>query len=570
MLGAGCAAPAPAPSFPDVDGLPWNRLGLFIGIDAYPRIPEAPLHGCVNDARALRDLFAERYGVARSLLLTDGQATRAGIGEAFRALIAQARIARTKGPVHVVVVYAGHGGYVADDGDDEEDGRDETWVPHDSSLKNAENDIRDDEIAAVLAELLGLGAKVVFISDSCHSGSVHRAASFAGVRGLPRGENAPPGPALRLFAELPAAAEGTLRGRPGLATYAACDDHQTARECVDAEGRSCGRLSYVLRRLLAEAGPEMSGEDLSRRIAAAFASRGFLGGPHGQDPRFDAAPATAREPFFGGAATAPLRTPFAFPDFAVFADPKLPASARGTLEALAREGRLRLAAAGYALAVLPGAGGRLRLCAPEDLETARREVEDGPPLVEALLELALIHGLRSLGGDDARFVARLNVYREAGGSWTRLEPPLEGGQPILRSGDHFTVTLRNGLDVPLYASFVDVDLEGEIPGRARLAGLKPTPREEDKALQPGEEYEYFTDKRWKVDAARHQGRHQLRVLGTSARIDLDPLIAKDGARRAGLPAGPAEYIEAAIKRRGGAPTWTTATVVLRVPPPGNP
>lgn len=567
LLLAGCAGAA-APGFPEDVDLPWNRLGLFIGINDYPLIPEAPIAGCVNDARELRDLFAERFGVARSLLLTDRQATRAGIGAALRALVAQARIGRSKGPVHVVIAYAGHGGYVADDGNDEEDGRDETWVPHDSSLRKGENDIRDDEIAAVLGELLAIGAQVVLISDSCHSGSVHRSAAFAGVRGLPRGENAPPGPAVRLFAELPAGGEGRLRGRPGLLSYAACDDQQTARECSDAEGRVGGRLTYVLRRLLAETGPATTYEELARRISAGFAARGFLGGPHGQDPRFDAAPATAREPFLGGAGRAPRaedRVPFAFRGFPVFASPELPAATRGLLETLAREGRLRLTERDYAVAVLPGP----RLCRPEALDVPFREVADGPPLVEALLELALLHGLRSLDSDDPRFTVRLNVYRDAGGIPARVEPPAAGGLPLLRGGDQFTVTVRNGLEVPLYVNFVDLDLEGA-PGLERLASLKPSPAEEDKALKPGEEHEFFKDQPWKVDAADHQGRHQLRVVGTSKRIDLDPLLTKQGAQRAGLPAGPAEYIEAAMKRRGGVPTWTTGTVVFRVAPPGGP
>jgi hypothetical protein len=152
----------------------------------------------------------------------------------------------------------------------------------------------------------------------------------------------------------------------------------------------------------------------------------------------------------------------------------------------------------------------------------------------------------------------LNVYRDR----VRIEPKADGGMPTLRGGDQFPVTVRNGLDVPLYANFVDVDLEG-----GRMAALRPSPKEEDKVLKPGESHEFFLDEPWKVDAANHQGRHQLRVVATSSRIDLEPLIAKDGRRGSGTT--PVEYIEGSIKKRAGAPVWATATVVFRVPAPGE-
>jgi len=46
-----------------------HRLGLFIGIDRYPRIEGGDLDGCVNDVRHLRELFRARFGFERSALL---------------------------------------------------------------------------------------------------------------------------------------------------------------------------------------------------------------------------------------------------------------------------------------------------------------------------------------------------------------------------------------------------------------------------------------------------------------------------------------------------------------------
>lgn len=67
----------------------------------------------------------------------------------------------------VVITYAGHGSQITDFNDDEADGYDETWVLYDRQLV-------DDEIFAKICAFKA-GVRVLFVSDSCHSGTVVRA-----------------------------------------------------------------------------------------------------------------------------------------------------------------------------------------------------------------------------------------------------------------------------------------------------------------------------------------------------------------------------------------------------------
>lgn len=69
--------------FPGDPTLPWESIGLYIGIDDYPHAPV--LDGCVRDMEMLRNLLRDRFGVRRWALLRNAEATRAGIGEACRA-----------------------------------------------------------------------------------------------------------------------------------------------------------------------------------------------------------------------------------------------------------------------------------------------------------------------------------------------------------------------------------------------------------------------------------------------------------------------------------------------------
>lgn len=151
---------------------------LQVGIGKYVNAP--PLSGSVNDVVEMRKVLeGERYNVpaANIVTLTDEQGTKKGIFEKFQThLIANAREYFEKtGRKDAVVMFqfSGHGSQVPDvDGDEKDDGKDETLVTYDSRDKTGENrDITDDEIYALTSELRRWTDNVVYIFDSCHSGS---------------------------------------------------------------------------------------------------------------------------------------------------------------------------------------------------------------------------------------------------------------------------------------------------------------------------------------------------------------------------------------------------------------
>lgn len=140
------------------------KTALCIGINDYPGT-QMDLAGCVNDAHDWAEALGSRgYAVE---VLTDAQATLAAMREAFTKIIAGAASGDS-----VVITYAGHGTYVPDQNDDEVDGLDEALCPHDIRTSGA---LIDDEIHEIFASRKR-GVKLVLISDSCHSGTVTRAA----------------------------------------------------------------------------------------------------------------------------------------------------------------------------------------------------------------------------------------------------------------------------------------------------------------------------------------------------------------------------------------------------------
>jgi metacaspase-1 len=69
-----------------------------------------------------------------------------------------------------MLTYAGHGGQLPDKNDDEADAMDETWCLHNGELV-------DDELYSLLGGFAP-GVRVLVFSDSCHSGTVTRAAYY--------------------------------------------------------------------------------------------------------------------------------------------------------------------------------------------------------------------------------------------------------------------------------------------------------------------------------------------------------------------------------------------------------
>ena len=150
------------------------KKALCVGINDYPG-EGSDLNGCVNDAKAWADLLIKNYSFPSGsvALLLDTQATKAAIMEGLKKLLAGAK----SGDL-LVFTNSSHGTYLADtDGD--EPLYDEALCPFDCDI----NLIIDDELRGLFSSLTK-GVSLSVISDSCHSGTVTRAAVNENIPGL--------------------------------------------------------------------------------------------------------------------------------------------------------------------------------------------------------------------------------------------------------------------------------------------------------------------------------------------------------------------------------------------------
>jgi hypothetical protein len=212
---------------------------LCIGINDYPG-EAADLGGCINDANDWRAFFARHRYQARTLL--DSQATKAAIVAGIKDVLGS--LAKDE---LGVICYSGHGTWVPDLDGDEPDGRDEALVPWDA-LGDESKLLIDDEIKPLLEDR-PKGSRVLFITDSCHSGTVFRFMNLGHgrpVRFLP--------PAQILKAKRRIAKAKVLAERirpktnlplPGVIHFAACQDTEYAAD-AEFKGRPNGAFTYFL------------------------------------------------------------------------------------------------------------------------------------------------------------------------------------------------------------------------------------------------------------------------------------------------------------------------------------
>lgn len=161
-------------------------LSLHIGlnrIDPNHYGTDGALNGCVNDARAMREIAASR-GFSDTVLL-DSAATADAVTrwlrEGSRKLVSGDTL---------LVTYAGHGSQVTDQNNPAEpDGKDETWCLYDRMLV-------DDELAQAWSGF-ARGVRIILVSDSCHSATIARALKLlheigTSTRDLPGAAELPP------------------------------------------------------------------------------------------------------------------------------------------------------------------------------------------------------------------------------------------------------------------------------------------------------------------------------------------------------------------------------------------
>jgi Caspase domain len=252
-----------------------NLFALIVGIDNYPD-PVPSLRGCVNDAKAFREVLERRYGVPPTQIvsLIDGDATREAVIRGSREHLTKAQA----GDI-AVFFYAGHGSqeppsnlFIAI----EPDGKNETLVCYDSRTSEG-YDLVDKDVATLIHQVAAGGARLTLILDSCHSGSADRAVGDEeqiprGVRRLKNRDHPQPesaylvSPAAFIAAQrnMGAAssntagtgqAQGFVQGTAGAhVLFAACSDYQSANEYPPGNAFH-GAFTYCLLQVLQDGQP---------------------------------------------------------------------------------------------------------------------------------------------------------------------------------------------------------------------------------------------------------------------------------------------------------------------------
>lgn len=144
-----------------------KKYSLSIGLNAVdPQSYDGEWNGalacCEKDARDVNSIAAVLGYDKKELLLTKN-ATRENVLNNLNAFSGELKFGD-----YLLIYYSGHGGQVTDENGDEDDELDETWC-----LYNGE--LIDDEIYAALSQFES-GVRIYVLSDSCHSGTVIKAA----------------------------------------------------------------------------------------------------------------------------------------------------------------------------------------------------------------------------------------------------------------------------------------------------------------------------------------------------------------------------------------------------------
>ena len=213
------------------------KHALCVGINDYPGTNN-DLSGCVNDANDWGAVLTKLgYSVTP---LIDSKATRAGRVAALTALVQGA-----KEGDDLVFTYSGHGSWLPDENGDEADGRDEMLCPHDI---DSQQYLMDDDLDHIF-KAKHPKARLLFISDSCHSGSVTRMAPAIGDAPKIRARLLPP----ETFVKDPALLErvrnvaistkGTRQKYPAL-LISGCRDREVSYD-ASFGGRANGALTRV-------------------------------------------------------------------------------------------------------------------------------------------------------------------------------------------------------------------------------------------------------------------------------------------------------------------------------------
>lgn len=242
-----------------------TRHALLIGVSDYSQLAGvADLRGAAHDTALMERVLIDQLGYSKENIrrLLDQEATHCRIRDEFSALADRVRPGDW-----VYIHYSGHGSEVKDQSSDEMGAVDQTWVTYgarghgidgEQCLTDGHDlnryDILDDQLNRWLAQIEANGGQILFVSDSCHSGSVSRAP------GIPRSIDATDFHPLADRPYVPSPLSTVIR-------VASADDQDSALERIIHGNTPYGLFTWHWAQALQQVKPTDTWEDIFQRSA---------------------------------------------------------------------------------------------------------------------------------------------------------------------------------------------------------------------------------------------------------------------------------------------------------------
>ena len=218
-----------------------TKRALIIGLGKY----EDRAWGKINGDRDV-PLVASMLKKARFntiITLVNSQATKKKIISALNSLALQSKESDI-----IYIHFSGHGQQMTDLNGDEEDRKDESWIPYDAYKKpcnkdHGEKHLSDDEICVLLTKIkykIGISGKLIVVVDACHSGT--STWSDNQEADIIRGTNE-----IFLTSTICYTSKRPKFIWKNWVTISACKDNQNNYEL---RGKNIGKLSYALYELI--------------------------------------------------------------------------------------------------------------------------------------------------------------------------------------------------------------------------------------------------------------------------------------------------------------------------------
>ena len=262
-----------------------GKKALCIGVNQYQNLPDATLHGCVNDVKNMESILTKFMGFAAEDIveLTDAQATKINIMNNLKEMVDGAKAGKYN---YLVFSMSSHGTQVPDTNGDEPDRADEAFCPTDLIQKGSQWDpdhvIVDDELHDLFVQIPKTVMLECFL-DTCHSGTGLKAIDLL----LDRKPRYLPPPSLEAFLKVDGRRSHSLSKSLLESSYsspilwAACRSDQTSADAKINETWN-GAFTYYLCDEMNKSQNKLSRKELLTKIRA-----DLVKGHYGQTPQLE-------------------------------------------------------------------------------------------------------------------------------------------------------------------------------------------------------------------------------------------------------------------------------------------